>query len=484
MQMEQVVQIGEGRGFQGRGQRLLDLLLTGVAFVAAVYAKMFLVGGLADVPRGAEYQLLFLATLFSCSVAYDLAGCYQPKRRRGFARTFVRLVAAVVIGAGGAVLISYLTVHTQFSRLLLGLFVGFDILFLLSSRAAARAYRSFQARAGIDQKEILVIGSRERARELIPYVRRNEEAGCHIIGCLEVDSDQVGAEVAEGVQVIGSLSDFRNLLLDRPVDEVIFAIPLLKIDDVGQYIHFAEEQGVNVRVLPDWQIQKLTYKPSVASVFIESFVGIPTLSMRSTPRKEIELMVKSILDRVLAAVGLLVLSPLFLLVGILIKISSPGPVLFRQARYGLNGRIFTLFKFRTMVVDAEKMREDLKAANEMDGPVFKIKEDPRVTGIGRLLRKTSFDELPQLINVLRGEMSLVGPRPPIPSEVKEYDHWQRRRLSMKPGLTCIWQVSGRNDVSFEEWMRMDLAYIDRWSLLLDVKLLLKTLPAVLLGTGR
>ncbi len=195
-------------------------------------------------------------------------------------------------------------------------------------------------------------------------------------------------------------------------------------------------------------------------------------------------MVKSILDRVLAAVGLLVLSPLFLLVGILIKISSPGPVLFRQARYGLNGRIFTLFKFRTMVVDAEKMREDLKAANEMDGPVFKIKEDPRVTGIGRLLRKTSFDELPQLINVLRGEMSLVGPRPPIPSEVKEYDHWQRRRLSMKPGLTCIWQVSGRNDVSFEEWMRMDLAYIDRWSLLLDVKLLLKTLPAVLLGTGR
>jgi lipopolysaccharide/colanic/teichoic acid biosynthesis glycosyltransferase len=171
-------------------------------------------------------------------------------------------------------------------------------------------------------------------------------------------------------------------------------------------------------------------------------------------------------------------------IAVSVKVSSKGPVFFRQERCGLNGRKFILYKFRTMVPEAEKLKGRLLAANEMDGPVFKIKNDPRVTPLGKILRRTSMDELPQLINVLRGEMSLVGPRPPLPSEVKEYKHWQLRRLSMKPGLTCIWQVSGRNDVGFEEWMRMDLEYIDRWSLLLDFKLLLKTVQVVILGTGR
>ena len=168
---------------------------------------------------------------------------------------------------------------------------------------------------------------------------------------------------------------------------------------------------------------------------------------------------------------------------LLIKLTSKGPVFFKQERCGLNGRKFTMFKFRTMVEDADQMKDLLAEKNEMDGPVFKITNDPRLTKVGKFLRKFSLDELPQLFNVLRGDMSLVGPRPPLPKEVSQYDPWQRRKLSMKPGLTCLWQINGRNNINFERWMKMDLEYIDNWSLWLDTKILLKTVPAVILGTG-
>jgi exopolysaccharide biosynthesis polyprenyl glycosylphosphotransferase len=190
------------------------------------------------------------------------------------------------------------------------------------------------------------------------------------------------------------------------------------------------------------------------------------------------------MDIVIAGAGLIVLSPLFLLIAVAIKRTSPGPIFFRQLRCGLKGRTFILYKFRTMVLDAEERLSSLMARNEMKGPVFKITDDPRLTPIGRFLRSKSLDELPQLWNVLRGDMSLVGPRPPLPREVKDYEPWQRRRLSMKPGLTCLWQVSGRNKITdFANWVKLDSEYIDRWSLWLDVKILCRTVPAVVLGTG-
>jgi lipopolysaccharide/colanic/teichoic acid biosynthesis glycosyltransferase len=196
--------------------------------------------------------------------------------------------------------------------------------------------------------------------------------------------------------------------------------------------------------------------------------------------------VKSIIDLVASGIGLIVVAPLFAIIAIAIKISSKGPVFYKQERSGLNGRTFMLYKFRTMAADADQKRKELEALNEADGPVFKINNDPRIIPvIGPLLRKTSLDELPQLLNIFRGEMSLVGPRPPIPAEVAQYKPWQRRRLSMKPGLTCIWQTSpNRNDISFNDWMKLDLEYIDNWSPMLDFKLLLKTAQVVLLGNGR
>jgi len=193
---------------------------------------------------------------------------------------------------------------------------------------------------------------------------------------------------------------------------------------------------------------------------------------------------KRLLDVVGASLILLVISPLLLVVALLVKLTSRGPAVFRQERAGMNGRVFTLYKFRTMVQGAEMDRAKLESKNEMDGPVFKIKEDPRITGVGKFLRKTSIDELPQLWNVVKGDMSLVGPRPLPTYEVEKFEPWQRRRMSMRPGITCLWQVSGRNKVTtFVEWMRLDLEYVDRWSLGLDLKILLRTIPAVLGGRG-
>ena len=188
-------------------------------------------------------------------------------------------------------------------------------------------------------------------------------------------------------------------------------------------------------------------------------------------------------DIVFSIFLLTVLSPIMLIIALIIKLTSKGPIMFKQNRSGLNGRQFTLYKFRSMIVGAEVKKRELMRANEMDGPVFKIKHDPRITTIGRIIRKTSMDELPQLFNVLKGDMSIVGPRPPLPVEVELYQLWQRRRLSLKPGLTCIWQVSGRNNIKFERWMEMDLEYIDNWSLWLDLKILFRTFFVVLTGYG-
>jgi exopolysaccharide biosynthesis polyprenyl glycosylphosphotransferase len=213
-------------------------------------------------------------------------------------------------------------------------------------------------------------------------------------------------------------------------------------------------------------------------------MGKPMLVFRSAPDVSWSLLFKSVMDRLGAALLIVVGMPVWLFIALLIKVTSPGPVFYRQERCGLRGRVFTMYKFRSMVSNAEQLREDLATFNEMDGPVFKIAKDPRITLLGRFLRRTSLDELPQLINVMQGFMSLVGPRPLPVYEVKKFNNpWQRRRLSMKPGITCLWQISGRNQIGFEEWMRLDLVYIDNWSLWLDLRILLKTIPVVLLGRG-
>ena len=218
-----------------------------------------------------------------------------------------------------------------------------------------------------------------------------------------------------------------------------------------------------------------------SSVFY--YDDVPVIDLYSSPKMNLQFIIKRVLDIFVSMILLVLFAPIVAVICLLIKITSKGPIHFKQTRLGYNGRPFSCIKFRTMVEDAEKFKDELIAFNEMDGPVFKMKNDPRITKMGSFLRKTSLDELPQLINVLKGEMSLVGPRPPLPEEVNLYDLKDRRRLSMKPGITCLWQINGRNTISFEKWMELDRKYIDQWSLWLDLKILLKTIPAVLKGSG-
>ena len=258
---------------------------------------------------------------------------------------------------------------------------------------------------------------------------------------------------------------------------MIFAIHRRELDRLEDLFLSLQEQGIRTRFAMD------LFPHTQARVELEELDGVPLLSFATTPTSQLQLMSKRVLDIAVAALLLFIGLPIAGLIALMIKLVYGGNVLFRQTRCGLNGRFFTLYKFRTMVEDAEERRRELLHLNEMKGPVFKLRSDPRVTPLGRLLRRFSLDELPQLWNVLRGDMSLVGPRPPIPEEVAQYQRWQRRRLAMKPGLTCLWQVSGRNNLDFERWMQLDLEYIDSWSPMLDLKILLKTIPAVLSGKG-
>ncbi len=261
------------------------------------------------------------------------------------------------------------------------------------------------------------------------------------------------------------------------VDEIVFAVTRKKLDEMKQIFLLCEELGIRARVAMNF------FQNRLARLEVEELEGIPFLTFTTTPSNETQLAAKRLLDVAISLLLLALSVPIIVLAAIAIKITSPGSVLFKQQRMGLNGRIFTLYKFRTMIFDAHERVSEVSHLNEMSGPVFKARSDPRITGVGRILRKFSLDELPQLWNVLKGDMSLVGPRPPIPEEVRSYHRWQRRRLSMKPGLTCLWQVNGRNNIDFDRWMQLDLQYIDNWSPSLDLKILLRTIPAVLLGRG-
>jgi exopolysaccharide biosynthesis polyprenyl glycosylphosphotransferase len=275
------------------------------------------------------------------------------------------------------------------------------------------------------------------------------------------------------------IPELEAVIAQEPVDEVFITLPREKYGHlIDTIVRLCEEQGIIVRLRTDM------FKLKIARWQVDELDGLPIVTIRSGPLDGWQLLAKRLLD-ICGSTGLLLaMAPIFGIIALLIKLDSPGPVFFRQERVGLNKRRFRLFKFRTMVEGAEIQQHILESLNEADGPVFKIKADPRITRLGKFLRRYSIDELPQLINVLKGEMSLVGPRPlPVRDIERIGAQWHKRRLSVKPGVTCLWQVNGRSEVGFNEWVRMDLEYIDQWTLGLDLKILIKTIPAVLKGSG-
>jgi exopolysaccharide biosynthesis polyprenyl glycosylphosphotransferase len=323
----------------------------------------------------------------------------------------------------------------------------------------------------------MIAGTGERAIRLAKALEESVEHHVRLRGFL---SEQAGApaEIALGsLYKVWPIADLPSILRQQVVDEIIFAVGSESLADLEEIFLLCDEEGVRTRVAVD-------FFPHVNStVSLVRFGSTPLLTFSAAPSDEVRLLAKRAIDVAFAAAGLLVLSPLMALIALLIRITSPGPAIFRQVRCGLNGRRFRFYKFRSMVENAEALKPQLAHLNTRDTVVFKIPDDPRLTPVGRYLRKFSIDEWPQLWNVLRGDMSLVGPRPAVPGEVDQYKCWQRRRLRMRPGLTCLWAISGRDNVDFETWMKMDMQYIDNWSLALDWKILLQTIPRVLTGHG-
>jgi len=416
-------------------------------------------------------------------LVFGFWGVYEPEKRQSFRQIFNNALISLFLSFLILVFALYLMKRSDISRIMMGLFWLFSLVGLVGSKTTINYLVNIRKKRDFNLRNILIIGDKEKSEELISTIVKIPNSGVKFLGTLDVDDERVGKEITSGIRVLGTVDKFYDTLRSETVDEVLFAVPLRNIENAKDYITHAETIGITVRILPDWEIQRIMYEPSIGSVFFNLFAGMPTMVLSSVPSNEGMLYLKSFMDYSMAVIGLVLISPFWLLIALTIKLTSKGPVFYSQERSGLGGRKFKMLKFRTMVWDAEKIQDSLWDKNEADIPVFKIADDPRITWFGKVLRKTSLDESPQFINILKGEMSLVGPRPPLPAEVEQYQTWQRRRLSMKPGITCIWQVSGRNEIGFDTWMEMDLAYIDNWSLWLDIKLILLTIPAVLLLKG-
>lgn len=410
------------------------------------------------------YKWLYLVVLPVYPILLDVNGFYTRPYSMRRRETLWILIKSMAVCILCVIAVMYFFQLKVISRGVVMLFGGLSVVALLAKDMLVHAYIRASARSRRFSRPVLLVGSPEKNDEFERLLEQNPEWNLHVVARLDPAD--------------GKLDRLPELLHYEPIGCVIFNVAQTAFSEVEKAILICETEGVEAWLVADF------VKTSIARASVDNFHGKPLLVFRTAPDITWQLVCKRLIDIVGSTFGLLVLGPLVMLPAALaIRLTSPGPILFRQRRSGLHGQPFTMYKFRSMVDNAEMLRVELETFNEMSGPVFKIKRDPRVTNVGRFIRKTSIDEMPQLWNVLVGNMSLVGPRPPIPSEVQKYDPWHRRRLSMKPGLTCLWQISGRNTIGFDQWMKLDLQYIDNWSLWLDFTILMRTIPVVLSGLG-
>ncbi|HEX9652550.1 MAG TPA: sugar transferase [bacterium] len=420
--------------------------------------------------------IIVVSNIFIWLFLLTVQGAYKNFRARSFAKELEIIFKSCILGTIALGSIIFLFKMTLTSRLYIGINSIVTVVLLTISRLILNHLFDYIHRKGYNQVNLLIVGTGKRARDFIRVVKSRSNWGLRIVGLIDDEHGMFGKEI-EGLRVLGRLQDIPFILHRLVVDRVIFVVPRLWLNRIDEAILACEREGIPTSISLD------LYNLRIAKVRQTDFSGFPLLDFETFSAKPWQLFIKRTMDVVITIVCLIILSPLILATVIAIKMSSKGPIFFSQIRSGMNGRRFELYKFRTMIVGAEMKKRELEKMNEMEGPVFKIRHDPRITKVGRVLRKFSIDELPQLWNVLKGDMSIVGPRPPLPVEVELYKMWQRRRLSLKPGLTCIWQVSGRNRIQFEKWMEMDLEYIDHWSLWLDIRIMFKTFFVVLFGYG-
>ena len=419
--------------------------------------------------------VLFFVVPIWC-LALRWAGMYRSLRtKKTYEAVFAIVKAALLTGLVFGAL-TFIFKIGFVSRAFLAIFLSVSSLFLAAEKTVIFYVTHYIRTQGYNYRKLLMVGTGNRAALFINKVKRHPEWGLRIRGIIDYEAVDEGREV-EGVKVIGTLKDLPDILHNQPIDEVIFIVPRSKLGAMESSLLICETEGVKATIAVD------LFELKIARARQTDIEGLPLLTFESTAAEGWALFIKRAFDMIASGAGLILLSPLFLAVALIIKITSPGEVLYKQKRVGLNGRSFTLYKFRSMYKGSHERLAELMERNEMKGPVFKIRNDPRATPFGKFLRKTSMDEIPQLFNVFMGQMSIVGPRPPIAEEVAKYEPWQRRRLSMRPGITCLWQISGRNGIGFDEWMNLDLEYISHWSLWLDLKILMRTVPVVIFGIG-
>ncbi|MBU1006219.1 MAG: sugar transferase [Candidatus Omnitrophica bacterium] len=423
----------------------------------------------------AYFNVMFLLVL-AWWIALINSGLYKSFRKK----RFIEVIWRIIRSAFFAMVIYSIAVFAFklhfISRSLIVFSFFVSTVFLIIERWMAVVFMRSLRKKGHNHRNILVVGTGQRAGVFVKLVDKHDEWGLRIIGLIDVDKGLIG-NVIYGKKVIGILEDMPAILSKEVIDEVVFIVPRSWLCIIEDSLLACETQGVKTSIAADF------FNMNIAHSASSDIEGIPFLEFKTTIGGEWQLLLKRLFDIIFSSVIIVVALPVFMALFVLIKLFYGDPVIFKQVRSGLHGREFVMYKFRTMVNGADGKKQELSSLNEMDGPAFKMRDDPRVTRFGNFLRRTSMDELPQFFNIVKGNMSVVGPRPPITSEVKKYKIWQRRRLSMKPGLTCLWQVNGRNNVDFDKWMNLDLKYIDSWSLGLDIKILLKTIPAVLFSIG-
>ena len=435
---------------------------------------------IAETKIGLHTIIFFLISILLWSSVFSYFSLYQSQRlstrRNEFFRVFQAVsISTLLIFAQGRFLgIKFVTEGFLFE------FWMMTSLTSILMRIIMRYILAQIRLRGRNLRYILIIGTNARALAFAKQIQERPELGYTIIGFADEEWDGISDFHETGFSLVSGLRDLPDFLRSHVIDEVVLSLPVKTLyDQAARIVDWCEEQGIIIRYLSNiFEVRTHNLMKN------EQIDGYPLTKICNGSTDGWSMMCKRILDCCICMILLPALIPLFIVVAIAIKITSPGPTFFVQHRVGLNKRIFKMYKFRTMVQDAEKRQASIECLNEAGGPVFKIKNDPRITTFGRFLRKTSIDELPQLINVLTGDMSLVGPRP-LP--VRDYsgfsEDWHRRRFSVRPGLTCLWQVNGRNSIPFDEWMEMDMKYIDQWSLLLDIIILFKTIPAIIRGHG-
>jgi exopolysaccharide biosynthesis polyprenyl glycosylphosphotransferase len=458
---------------------VLDALLINSAFIVAYVLRYEVeIGGTVQeanfVPLAAFLPMQLLLTGITILV-FLVEGLYRGPRRPSLPNQLGIIFQGTIIAVAVLIVILFVFRPESFSRLIYAQAWVLMVAFLGVGRVLESVLRGMLRRRGIGVVRLLIVGCGTVGRAIMQALVAQPELGYQVVGF--VDDNQEKLQDIGRYKALGTTADTPRLVNDLDVEQVIITLPWLSHKKVLSIMSQCQRRGVQVRVVPD------LFQITMNQVDIEELNGIPLIGFREPSLQATSRLVKRGLDVIGSVVCLVVMSPILLITAIAIVIDSPGPAIFPQERVGQGGRTFTLYKFRSMRTGADAEKERLRQLAEAGGVTFKLKDDPRRTRVGGFLRRVSLDEAPQFYNVLRGEMSLVGPRPAIPSEVEQYDEWHRKRLDVKPGLTGLWQVMGRSELPFEEMVMLDIFYIENWSLSMDIKILLQTVPTVLSGRG-